>query len=838
MLHLIRTQKFSSFTFYVVKTLRSRSLWLVTIGLLMPAGFAVAQSPGPSPARDNHPLTIIVGDENGVAVPGARVLLQGPGGAIRCETDRAGRCTFPELVGGPWELRAEKETFYIFKLPTVQSSGTLEVTLTHQKEVRETVNVLESSPAIDPAQVTSEEQLSGLDIINIPYPSTRDYRYALNFIPGVVLDQTAQPHVAGAETSQTLIELDGFNLTQPANGQLLVRVSTDALRSVEVETSRISAQYGKGPAGVLALRTGIGDDHYRFAATNFIPSVQNKKGWTLDKVNPRFTLSGPIKKAKIWFFNAIDGEYDNVIIPRLPTHEDRDTLWRVGNLAKVQANVRSRDIITSSFLVNWLHDDHINFTTLAPATTRPSDVENLYFGSLKEQHSFASETLLEVGIGFSQYGLKQAPLGRSAYVLTPQGAQGSYYRRAHTTAARWQGFANLYLPGDWHGRHDFMVGADMDRLSSHQFFRRAPIRALRTCPAGSSNCQPLALFSTFAGGGPSIIYNSEATVFFEDRWSLLPRVLVQPGIRLDWDQILRTPLVAPRLAGTWALDRSGDTKISSGIGLMYQSTDLSLISAPLAGSRDDTFFSVSGTANSFRSSFAVDPHRLRAPRFLNWSVAVERKLPWQVFLKAEFLERNGDHGFVYDAPGGARSTNFVLANTRQDRYRSFKVDLRRTFGQRYVVTASYTRSHSRSNQVIDYSIDNLVLSPQVAGPYPWDTPHRFISWGWLPLVKGFDAGYSLETRSGFPFAVVNDQQQIVRPPGTYRFPTYFSLNFHLEKRFHALGFFWALRGGFDNITNRQNAFTVNNDINSPQFLTFSNFDRRAFTARIRFLGRK
>jgi hypothetical protein len=64
------------------------------------------------------------------------------------------------------------------------------------------------------------------------------------------------------------------------------------------------------------------------------------------------------------------------------------------------------------------------------------------------------------------------------------------------------------------------------------------------------------------------------------------------------------------------------------------------------------------------------------------------------------------------------------------------------------------------------------------------------------------------------------------------------LNFHLEKRFHALGFYWALRGGFDNLTNRHNSYTVNNDADSPQFLRFSNFDRRAFTARIRFLGRK
>jgi len=31
---------------------------------------------------------------------------------------------------------------------------------------------------------------------------------------------------------------------------------------------------------------------------------------------------------------------------------------------------------------------------------------------------------------------------------------------------------------------------------------------------------------------------------------------------------------------------------------------------------------------------------------------------------------------------------------------------------------------------------------------------------------------------------------------------------------------------------------VNNNINSPNFLTFSNVDRRTFVARIRFLGKK
>ena len=60
----------------------------------------------------------------------------------------------------------------------------------------------------------------------------------------------------------------------------------------------------------------------------------------------------------------------------------------------------------------------------------------------------------------------------------------------------------------------------------------------------------------------------------------------------------------------------------------------------------------------------------------------------------------------------------------------------------------------------------------------------------------------------------------------------------LAKRFQALGFYWAIRAGYDNITGRQNPVAVNNDIDSPQFRTFSGFDGRAFTTRIRFLGRK
>jgi hypothetical protein len=119
------------------------------------------------------------------------------------------------------------------------------------------------------------------------------------------------------------------------------------------------------------------------------------------------------------------------------------------------------------------------------------------------------------------------------------------------------------------------------------------------------------------------------------------------------------------------------------------------------------------------------------------------------------------------------------------------------------------------------------------------------------LIKRLDFGYSAEYRTGFPFYVVNNQQQFATLAGTQtsapyflRFPQYFVLNPHIEKRFHAFGFYWALRGGFDNITGRKNYSNVNNDVDaqcqscSNHFLAFSNYSGRAFTARIRFLGKK
>ena len=158
---------------------------------------------------------------------------------------------------------------------------------------------------------------------------------------------------------------------------------------------------------------------------------------------------------------------------------------------------------------------------------------------------------------------------------------------------------------------------------------------------------------------------------------------------------------------------------------------------------------------------------------------------------------------------------------------------------------SYTRSSARSNQALDFNVDNPVLSTQQPGPYPWDTPNRFLSWGYLPLFKlpivhRLELAYTVEARTGFPFNLLNTQQQLISSPGADRFPDYFSLNVQLEKRFHFFGYYLALRGGFDNLTGRCNPFVVNNIIDpvTHPAPTFAACQGRAFTSRLRLLSKK
>ncbi len=802
------------------------------------------------PPPSHTPVMLTAVDETGVAVSGAQVTILETGlAALYLSTDYAGRCTFTLALRAPYAIRVEKAGFYRAESSGIDPKQTsLRVVLNHEQIVREEVNVTASSAGIDTEQTSDQMAMQTPEIVNIPYPTSRDIRYLLPFTPGVVQDTTEQIHVAGSETWETLDTLDGFDIRSPEEGTLDMRVSTDAVRSIDTETTRYPVDYGRSTGGVVAFYTGMGDNQFRFNATNFIPSWRDQNGIRFDQFVPRFTFSGPIKRSRAWFLDGVETEYDNIYISELPANADTDSLVRGSNLARAQANLSAKDILTAGLLFNDYHSPYDGISALTPQQSTTNRNILAWLPYLRNQLTLRGGALLDLGAAVMRIRDGFEPHGDAAYTITPELAQGSYFENLTGRSQRVEGTATLYVPArQWLGAHNVQAGLDLDHVGYNQDQTRAPVNYLREGSMGENGT--LDRQSVFAPAAPFTMHNDELGAYVEDRWQLRRPLLIEPGLRFDWDAVVRRPLVSPRIAGVYAPAGWGEaTKISAGVGLYYEHTQLDYLAQTFAGNRADTYFEADGVTPlgpAQETEFTVDDGSLREPRALNWSVSVERKLPGAVLASANFMEKRTDNAFTFvnqsgpDAPAG----DYALTNTRQDRYHSIEVEGRREFANGYTVFLAFTHSSARTNAALDYLPTPSPLGPQQSGPLPWDSPNRVLSWGWLPvpwakLRRRWDFVYTFDRRTGFPYTSIDPAQQVVGAVGSNRFPDFANFSPGLEWKFHFRGAYYGLRGVLENATDSANPAVVYNDVDSSLYGTFAEPQGRAFTARIRLIGSK
>jgi hypothetical protein len=816
-------------------------------GLLLLLGAAIA---GGQPEAANSPVTISVADENGAAVAGARVTIVEPGTEpAQLWTDYAGNCRYTLRQREPYEIAVEKAGFYKADESGIDpNQSSVKVALEHEQIVREQVNVTASAPGIDIQQVGDQSTMNTPEIVNIPYPTSHDIRNLLPFNPGVVPDATGQIHVAGSETWETLDTMDGFDMRSPLGGTLSLRVSADAVRTIDAETTRYPVEFGRATGGVIAFYTGMGDNKFRFNATNFIPSFRDLNGIRFDQFVPRFTFSGPLKRDRAWWYDGVEMEVDNIYVSELPANANTDLLLRGSNLAKVQANVTQANIVTAGLLYNNYHSpyDGISSFTPQPSTVKRNTIAWMPY--VRDQQSFGKGALLDLGVGFVSIRDGYEPHGSAPYEYTPEQTEGSYFENLSGRSQRLEGTAALYLPPrQWMGRHDVKAGLDVDHTAYDQRQTRTTVSYLGESPAPGVD-GTLERQSVFTAAPAFTMHNGEFGAYVQDRWQPAKGWLLEPGLRFDWDEIVRRPLAAPRLAAVFAPGDKDATKISAGIGLYYEHTQLEYLAQTHAGVRYDTYYEADGmtpTGPAEETEFTAEDGSLHAPRALNWSVGVERKLPWAIYAGANFLEKRTTDVFTFANQSGAAALagNYLLTNGREDHYSSEEFDARKDFKNGYTLYVSYTHSSARTNAALDYLPTPSPLGMQQSGPLPWDVPNRVISWGWLPipiakLRKRWDFVYLLDEHAGFPYTAVNAAQQVIGAAGGQRFPEFVNFTPGLEWKFHFRGQYWGLRGVMENATDSGNPAVVNNVVDSPEYGTFSETQGRAFTARIRLIGTK
>lgn len=795
-------------------------------------GFLCAAACGAQTQSGQIELTVT--DQNGQPLPAATVNLEQSGKPVSQQrTTPSGIVDFRGLTPGAYSILVQKQGFYSASFGNVEVAGgesmPVEVRLQPVREYREEVEVTAQPSPIDPEEPATTASITASDISNIPYPTTRDYRNVMAFIPGVVADTGAQIHLAGSSSQEVQDYLDGFEVSQPAGGGLGLRLNPDSLRKIEVRSSRYSARFGKGSGGLADLEVQDGDNRFRYNATDFIPTFQSVKGLHFNNWTPRAYISGPIVRDRIWFDLSHEGENDLDIVKELPAGADANHIWRTADLGRVRMNLTPGNVLTASALINLFDSENSGLSPFDPLSVSFNQHSTLDLYTLKDQVTVARNTLLEFGAGFHRTRNATLPLGPDTYTFLPTGRTGNFYLTSRTVSERSQGFSNLFLkPVKLLGTHQFTFGGSLDRIIFDGHSLRRPIQFLDGGGAllRQINFQNIPFFS---------LSTQESSAYAQDRWSGFQSLAVEAGARWDRDSFTGRNVYSPRIAGALLISEKSETKLSAGIGIYHDRANLSPAAQALQGSRTDVFFSP--TALVLPAVFVVHPTQLALPRFVNWSAGLERRLPWRIYSRMDFISRHGNHVWAYESqPDGT----YLLQDRKTDRYDAAQITLRKDLKRGYPIVLAYTRSRARSNESLTFSLDDFTTGPQLSGPLLWDAPNLVQSWGSLPLFwkfKKFDFMYSLLWRSGFPFATVDQFGRLVEGPEGHRFPDFVTLDPAIERKFAFHGYRWAARVGIENITNSPNPTGVDNNVTSPTFLDFFGLGRRTLNGRIRFLGK-
>jgi hypothetical protein len=253
-------------------------------------------------------VTGVVHDPEGVPMPGATVQLISERGTMSGVSGADGSFRFLFIIPDEYTVRADLDGFQGAEgVIMVTAGGRADLILRLTEVAGEEIVVTAETPLINKFDVTSGGTVDRKELEEI-ISATRIYTDALDYLPGVdgqqieanTIHRTAH-YVEGVDSSYA----------RYAGGTRL-RLPTNAVGQVKVETSGADAQYSRTMGGftIVTVRSGTNAFHGDVSA-RFENLAWNEPydEFPQDLTDDIFTtweasIGGPILKDKLWFFGA------------------------------------------------------------------------------------------------------------------------------------------------------------------------------------------------------------------------------------------------------------------------------------------------------------------------------------------------------------------------------------------------------------------------------------------------------------------------------------------------------------------------------------------------------
>ena len=663
-----------------------------------------------------------VRDEQGGALPGARVTLSSPaliGGLAHSVTNEKGQLRFQALPPGLYALEIRTDGFapYFEGDVSVGAGATIERIVELSLAGMAMAVEVEGGSRVE-ARGSGVETRFGADYIR-DIPGRRFSMFDLvKVAPGVSPTSVGNGtnntvSALGSSVNENAFLLDGTNFTCPCSGGAVAEPGIDVIQEVQVQTVGASAEFGNIQGAVFNVVTKQGSNAFQYDASYYWqgagltgqPTVlpvqrgtQPESGYERARYHDFTTnLGGPVVRDRAWFFAGYQylRDYDSQpgTDPAFPREYEQDKLlgkltWQIAPSLRLVSSFHNefwvnpeRPTLVTPFETTVRFNGRVPTTTFAHVTYTPS-----------------SNTLLDARVG--RFALSQNNDPASGSITTPNrsdrvtgmssGGPPSFgdYNLERTTA---KATMTHYRPGLFGADHEWKMGGQAEQ-GHHD--------ALGIIPTGvryiDSNEQPFQAVSRDPAtpGGEFIT----AGAFASDAMTIGDRLTITLGIRFDYNQAISPDVPArdlagqetdgtvhglgtlyawnvwsPRLGMTAKLTADGRTMLRASYGRFHQGVLTGELGPIHPGQTPITTMAFDAATGGYtRLVSVVDPKtNLRldpetgAPRTDEYSVGMDRELSRGVSIAIAYVRKNGADFIGWSDTGGIYSEETrTLADSR------------------------------------------------------------------------------------------------------------------------------------------------------------------------------
>jgi hypothetical protein len=755
------------------------------------------------------------------AVEGARVSLQGPSFYVETLTNHQGNYQFQSVPAGEYAIEAHAPKLVGSAAAIVQAGAVLDVPVRLNVEtVKESLTVHAAEDPVIPRDPSAEETVNRSAVLNTPNKYER-FDSLLPLIPGVVRGPDGLINMKGARASQGGALLNSASVTDPATGNAALSLPIDVVESVKVIPNPYDPEYGRLTGAVSKVETITGNfDAFHLSIQNILPRPRSRSGdfVGIEAATPRLTITGPLVKNKVAFTQSFEYRFIRTPVESLPQLQRDMKFEGFNSFTQVDASVSQRQSITATFALYPQKYNYLGLNTFNPQSSTPDLHQRGYMASIQHRLTAGADAMLVSQFSYKRFDSDVTANSNDPYQLFIETASGGFFNRQNRDTYR----------TEWQETYQFSPRAF---LGSHQL--KAGIDYAHNDYSGRVNFLPVTLYGasdlpieSIGFGPPSrfAVRQNETAWFLADKWSVLPRLTFDLGLRFDHDSLTSSTHTAPRGGFSLMLTKDAKTLLKGGVGLFYDRVPLNVASFPFLPGRTIATLAPTGQLLDSVPYTNTIAGSLRNPRSLSWNVELDRQVTSALTVRASFQERNTSRDFLLTPQLQAAGGILSLANTGHDFYREFQVAALYKM-RRGSLNASYVRSKAFGdlNDFNQFFGNNpfAVIQPNERRRLPFDAPDRFLFWGQYNAPLKLTVMPVFDIHTGFPYSLVDEYRTFVGPRDSQRFRRFNSLDLQItrpinlpfpHKDLHA-------RVGFSvfNLLNRFNPRDVQSDIDSERF---------------------